>query len=188
MPFKFSGCAIPGVKVIEYQKFDDPRGFFMETFRTGEFSAHGIELPFVQDNLSHSVRGVLRGMHYQKDPGAQGKLVLVLRGAVYDVGVDIRRGSPTYGRWIGEVISDENRKMLYLPPGLAHGFCVLSDEVDFFYKVTADYAPRLDRGFIWNDPEVGIEWPVADPILSTRDRKLSPLRQADNNYVYRPGK
>lgn len=187
MPFKFSEREIPGVRVIEYRKFDDPRGFFMETFRLKEFAENGVRLPFVQDNLSHSIRGVLRGMHYQIEPATQGKLVLVLRGAVYDVGVDIRQGSPTYGKWIGEVISDENRKMLYLPPGLAHGFCVLSQEVDFFYKVTADYAPGLDRGFAWNDPEIGIEWPVSDPILSDRDRRLPPLREADNNCVYRPG-
>ncbi len=188
MPFKFTDHEIPGVRIIEYEKFADPRGFFMETYRKTEFSAHGIELPFLQDNLSHSIRGVLRGLHYQKDPGAQGKLVLVLRGAVYDVGVDIRPGSPTYGKWIGETLSVENRKMLYLPPGMAHGFCVLSDEVDFFYKVTADYAPQLDRGFAWNDPEIGIKWPISDPILSERDRSLPPLREADNNYVYRPGK
>lgn len=183
MPFKFSEREIPGVRVIEYRKFDDPRGFFMETFRKRDFADNGIALPFVQDNFSHSVKGVLRGMHYQKDPFAQGKLVLVLRGAVYDVGVDIRRGSPTYGKWVGEVLSDENRKMFYLPPGLAHGFCVLSEEVDFFYKTTADYAPELDRGFSWNDPEVGIAWPITDPILSRRDRDLPPLREADNNYA-----
>ncbi len=188
MPFKFSDREIPGVKMIEYRKLDDPRGFFMETYRWREFADNGIALPFVQDNLSRSIRGVVRGMHYQKEPAAQGKLVQVLRGAVYDVGVDIRTGSPTYGKWIGEVLSDENRKMLYLPPGIAHGFCVLSEEVDFFYKVTVDYAPGLDRGFAWNDPEIGIEWPVSDPILSDRDRRLPPLRGADNNCVYRPGK
>jgi dTDP-4-dehydrorhamnose 3,5-epimerase len=186
MPFKFSDREIPGVKVIEYEKFNDPRGFFMETYRKNDFAEHGIKLPFVQDNYSRSGRGVLRGLHYQKNPFAQGKLVLVLKGEVYDVGVDIRKGSPTYGRWIGEVLSSENRKMLYLPPGLAHGFCVLSEEVDFFYKVTADYAPDLDRGFAWNDPEIGIEWPISDPILSQRDRRLPPLRDADNNYTFRP--
>ncbi len=184
MPFKFSERDIPGVRVIEYQKFDDPRGFFMETFREKEFSEQGIDLPFVQDNFSHSIRGVLRGLHYQKDPCAQGKLVLVLRGAVFDVGVDIRKGSPTYGGWIGEVLSAENRNMLYLPPGLAHGFCVLSDEADFFYKVTADYNPELDRGIIWNDPEIGIRWPTTTPLLSKKDRGLPPLFQAENNYLY----
>jgi dTDP-4-dehydrorhamnose 3,5-epimerase len=184
MPFKFSDREIPGVRVIEYQKFDDPRGFFMETFRERDFAEQGIDLPFVQDNYSHSVRGVLRGLHYQKDPAAQGKLVLVFRGAVYDVGVDIRKGSPTYGKWIGEVLSAENRKMLYLPPGLAHGFCVLSEEVDFFYKVTADYSPDLDRGISWNDPAIGIEWPISDPILSEKDQNLPPLSRADNNYTF----
>jgi len=185
MPFIFQEKEIPGVVVIEYKKFDDNRGFFMETFQKSEFTAHGITLPFVQDNYSHSVRGVLRGLHYQKDPFAQGKLVLVLKGSVFDVGVDIRQGSPTYGEWIGEVLSAENRRMLYLPPGMAHGFCVLSDEVDFFYKVTADYAPETDRGFIWNDSEIGIDWPISDPILSKKDKKLPPFREADNNYIFR---
>lgn len=184
MPFKFSNREIPGVKVIEYRKFDDPRGFFMETFRRQDFAEQGITIPFVQDNYSHSGRGVLRGLHYQKDPFAQGKLVVVLKGEVYDVGVDIRRGSPTYGRWIGEILSAGNQKMLYLPPGLAHGFCVLSEEADFFYKVTADYAPDLDRGIIWDDPEIGIEWPISDPILSEKDRRLPPLSRADNNYLF----
>ena len=185
MPFSFTETHIPDVVIIEYKKFDDNRGFFMETFQKSDFADHGITLPFVQDNYSHSVRGVLRGLHYQKDPYAQGKLVLVLKGAVYDVGVDIRQGSPTYGQWIGETLSAENRKMLYLPPGMAHGFCVLSDEVDFFYKVTADYAPEFDRGFTWNDPKVGIEWPISDPILSEKDKNLPLFREADNNYIFR---
>ena len=171
--------------LIEYKKFTDTRGFFMETFRESDFAGHGIDCPFVQDNYSRSTRGVLRGLHYQKDPFAQGKLVIVFKGAVFDVGVDIRKDSPTYGKWIGEVLSDENQRMLYLPPGIAHGFCVLSEEVDFFYKVTADYAPETDRGFIWNDPEIGIKWPISHPILSEKDRNLPPLREADNNYVYK---
>ncbi len=187
MPFKFSSREIPGVRVIEYLKFDDPRGFFMETFREKEFAEQGIILSFVQDNYSHSVRGVLRGLHYQKAPSAQGKLVLVLKGEVFDVGVDIRKGSPTYGRWIGEVLSSENRKMLYLPPGLAHGFCVLSEEAEFFYKVTADYSPERDRGIIWNDPAIGIRWPVADPILSEKDKNLPSLARADNNNIFPRG-
>ena len=185
MPFSFSKTRIPGVIIIEYKKFDDDRGFFMETFQESEFAAHGISLPFVQDNYSHSVRGVLRGLHYQKNPFSQGKLVLVLKGTVFDVGVDIRKGSPTYGQWVGEVLSEDNRRMLYLPPGMAHGFCVISDEADFFYKVTADYAPDMDRGFIWNDPEIGIKWPISNPILSPKDRELPPLSRADNDYIYR---
>jgi dTDP-4-dehydrorhamnose 3,5-epimerase len=184
MPFSFTETRIPGVVIIEYMKFDDNRGFFMETFQESEFAAHGISLPFVQDNYSHSVQGVLRGLHYQKNPFSQGKLVLILKGAVFDVGVDIRRGSPTYGQWVGEVLSEDNRRMLYFPPGMAHGFCVLSEEADFFYKVTADYAPDMDRGFIWNDPEIGIEWPISDPILSPKDCELPPLSRADNDYIY----
>jgi len=185
MPFSFTKTHIPGVMVIEYKKFDDNRGFFMETFQSSEFADHGIALPFVQDNYSHSVRGVLRGLHYQKNPFAQGKLVLVLKGSVFDVGVDIRQGSPTYGEWIGETLSAENQKMLYLPPGMAHGFCVLSEEVDFFYKVTADYTPEMDRGFIWSDPEIGVTWPISDPILSEKDKNLPSLTAADNNYIFR---
>ena len=185
MAFQFHKTAIPGVTLIEYRRLEDNRGFFMETFRREEFAEHGIALPFVQDNYSHSVRDVLRGMHYQKDPYAQGKLVLVLKGAVFDVAADIRKGSPTYGKWVGETLSEKNRRMLYLPPGMAHGFCVLSEEVDFFYKVTADYAPDFDRGFIWNDTEIGIDWPVSDPILSEKDKNLPPISRADNNYIYR---
>lgn len=186
MPFIFHQQKIPGVVLIEYEKINDNRGFFMETFREKEFFSHGIIQPFVQDNFSHSVRGVLRGLHYQKNPFAQGKLVLVLKGAVFDVGVDIRKGSPTYGEWVGEILSENNRRMLYLPPGMAHGFCVLSEKADFFYKVTADYAPEMDCGIIWNDPEIGIQWPIASPILSEKDQCLPSINEADNNYIYLP--
>lgn len=182
MPFKFHGLGIPGLILIEGQRFHDERGFFAETYKISQFEAHGISSPFVQDNWSHSVRGVLRGLHYQKQPKAQGKLVMVLRGEIFDVAVDIRKGSPTYGQWVGVGLRAEEPHMLYVPPGFAHGFCVLSDEADVLYKVTTEYSPELDRGVIWNDPEIGIQWPISDPLLSAKDAQLPSLRNADNNF------
>ncbi|MFQ5875718.1 MAG: dTDP-4-dehydrorhamnose 3,5-epimerase [Dehalococcoidia bacterium] len=185
MPFRFQPLELPEVILIEPQAFEEYRGFFMETYKRSEFQASGISGVFVQDNHSHSVRGVLRGLHYQKQPKAQGKLVQVIRGEIFDVAADIRRGSPTYGRWVGAILSDKVRRMLYVPVGFAHGFCVLSDEADIVYKVTAEYAPELDRGIVWNDPELSIHWPVQDPILSPKDSRLPPLKEADHNFVYR---
>lgn len=183
MPFKFHRLEIPDLILIEGQRFDDDRGFFAETYKMSQFVSYGISSPFVQDNWSHSIRGVLRGLHYQKHPKAQGKLVMVLRGQIFDVAVDIRKGSPTYGQWTGVTLTAEELRMLYVPPGFAHGFCVLSDEADVLYKVTAEYSPELDRGIIWNDPEIGIRWPIADPLLSVKDAQLPPLRDADNNFL-----
>jgi dTDP-4-dehydrorhamnose 3,5-epimerase len=182
MPFEFRRLAIPDVLLVEARIFGDERGFFMETYKRSDFAAHGIPDAFVQYNRSRSVRGVLRGLHYQKDPRAQGKLVSVLQGEVFDVAVDIRRGSPTYGRWVGERLSAENGRMLYVPVGFAHGFCVLSDRADVLYMVTDEYAPECDRGILWNDPEIGIDWPIAAPILSPKDAQLPALRHADNNF------
>jgi len=139
---------------------------------------------FVQDNHSHSTRGTLRGLHFQKEPQAQGKLVIVVQGEVFDVAVDIRKGSPTYAQWVGQVLSTENGCMMYVPPGFAHGFCVLSAEADVVYKVTAEYAPELDRGIVWNDPDIGIRWQIAEPLLSPKDAALPRLRNADNNFIY----
>ena len=184
MPFRFVGLEIPDVILIEPKAFADPRGFFAETYKRSEFEAAGIRQTFVQDNYSHSMRGVLRGLHYQKAPMAQGKLVSVFRGQIFDVAVDIRRGSPTYGRWVGVTLSAEDHRMVYVPAGFAHGFCVLSDEADVVYKATAEYAPALDRGILWNDPALGISWPIPHPLLSAKDATLLPLRDADNNFVY----
>jgi len=184
MPFRFQRLKIPEVLLIEAQTFEDQRGFFLETYKRSVFTAHGISNPFVQDNYSYSVKGVLRGLHYQKHPKAQGKLVEVIQGEIFDVAVDLRRGSPTYGRWIGVMLSDKNHQMLYVPVGFAHGFCVLSDEADVVYKVTAEYAPEFERGIIWNDPEIGIQWPIENPLLSAKDARLPFLRDADNNFVY----
>jgi len=184
MPFRFRRLAIPDLILVEVDQFGDHRGFFMETYKRSAFVANGIAAQFVQDNYSRSARGVLRGLHYQKHPQAQGKLVMVLQGEIFDVAVDIRQGSPTYGQWEGLTLSAQQAHMLYIPPGFAHGFCVLSETADFTYKVTGEYSPDLDRGIIWNDPAIGIAWPLCEPHLSAKDAGLPPLSEADNNFVY----
>jgi dTDP-4-dehydrorhamnose 3,5-epimerase len=184
MAFKFERLVIPDVVLIKAQAFEDQRGLFMESYKRSDFSANGIHDNFVQDNYSHSLRGVLRGLHYQKHPQAQAKLVTVFRGEIFDVAVDIRRGSPTYAQWLGRVLSAQNGCLLYLPVGFAHGFCVLSEEADVVYKVTAEYAPELDRGIIWNDPEIDIRWPVHNPTVSPKDAKLPSLKSSDNDFLY----
>src|SRR5512136_2957861 len=172
MTFQFERMRIPEVILVEAMNHRDERGFFRETYKQSEFASHGIPLMFVQDNHSHSARGVIRGLHYQKLPKAQGKLVIVSGGEIFDVAVDIRVGSPTYGQWLSQVLSAENGMMLYVPPGFAHGFCVLSAQADVMYKVTCEFAPELDRGIAWNDPAVGIQWPVSQPLLSPKDARL----------------
>ena len=185
MSFAFKRLALPEVYLVEAVAFPDQRGFFMEAYKRSEFEANGVSDPFVQDNYSHSVRGVLRGLHYQKQPKAQGKLVMVVHGEAFAAAVDIRKGSPTYSRWVVEVLSAENHRMLYVPVGFAYGFVVLSDEVDMAYKMTvSEYAPDLGRGIIWNDPEIGIKWPQDNPILSEKDACLPLLKDADNDFVY----
>lgn len=185
MPFSFQPLEIPDVILVETKAFPDDRGFFMETYKRSEFEQNGIPWDFVQDNYSHSSpRGVLRGLHYQKDPKAQGKLVLAIRGEIFDVAVDVRRGSPTYGEWVGIELSDENHRMLYVPAGFAHGFLVLSPEADVVYRATAEYAPEVDRGIAWNDPELAITWPIDDPLLSPRDQALPLFKDADNNFEF----
>lgn len=184
MPFQFQHLSIPEIILIQVSGQPDARGFFRETYRQSEFAAHGIPA-FVQDNHSRSTRGVLRGLHYQKEPHAQGKFLIVARGEIFDVAVDIRHGSPTYGKWVGEILSPENGRMLYVPPGFAHGFCVLSESVDLIYQVTAEYAPELERGILWNDPDIRVDWRIANPSLSPRDSQLPLLRDADNNFVFK---
>lgn len=165
---------LPEVLLIEPQVFSDPRGFFMETWQLERYRKADMPGPFVQDNVSFSTRGVLRGLHYQlKHP--QGKLVYVLLGEVFDVAIDLRRGSPTFGRWIGEVLSGDNRRQLYLPPGFAHGFCVLSETAQLMYKCTDFYAPEDEYGLRWDDPLLGIDWPVSDPVLSEKDGQYPTL-------------
>ena len=184
MAFVFIPTSIPDVLVIEPHVFADDRGFFMETYKRSEFSAHGIHEAFVQCNHSRSTRGILRGLHYQKSPKAQGKLVRTLAGEIFDVVVDIRKGAPTYGRWIGILLSAGNKKILYAPAGFAHGFCVVSDEADISYMTTEEYAPALESGVIWNDPELNIRWPVDEPRLADRDRRWPRLRDADNDFRF----
>lgn len=179
MPFRFTPAVIPDILVIEPRVFPDDRGFFMETYKRSEFAAHGIDETFVQCNQSKSTRGTLRGLHYQMNPKAQGKLVRALSGEIYDVAVDLRRGSPTYGKWLGFVLSAQNKQMLYVPGGFAHGFCVTSDEAEVSYMTTAEYAPELESGVIWSDPALAIEWPISQPELSKRDRAWPTFREAD---------
>ncbi|GAA3984234.1 dTDP-4-dehydrorhamnose 3,5-epimerase [Comamonas faecalis] len=170
---KATPTAIPDVMVIEPKVFGDPRGFFFESFNQQAFNqATGTNYQFVQDNHSCSSRGVLRGLHYQLPPHAQGKLVRVVRGTVWDVAVDIRRDSPTFGQWVGEELSEDNHKQLWIPPGFAHGFCVLSETADFLYKTTDYYNPTLERGIAWDDPGVAINWPERDEpwLLSAKDQ------------------
>ncbi len=187
MPFTFRRLEIPEVVLIEPKVFQDGRGFFMETYKFSEFAEFGITERFVQDNHSRSKKGVIRGLHYQNPPRAQGKLVRVVVGEIFDVAVDIRKGSPTYGKWIGERLSSENKRMLYIPPGFAHGFCVLSQEAEVVYKVTEEYAPEHEAGVIWNDPGIGIRWPVENPILSPKDARWPPLKDAVNGFTYQGG-
>ncbi|MEZ9109838.1 dTDP-4-dehydrorhamnose 3,5-epimerase [Vibrio cyclitrophicus] len=167
---------IPEVKIIEPRVFGDDRGFFLETFQSERYRTDvGIEQGFVQDNHSRSSKGVLRGLHFQKHK-PQGKLVRVVRGEVFDVAVDIRQGSPTYGQWEGVILSEHNKKQFWVPPGFAHGFVVLSDTADFEYKCTDFYDPSDEGCIRWNDPELGIEWPWLDPILSVKDAKADWFR------------
>lgn len=166
--------SLAGVLHIEPKVFGDVRGFFVETYREQHLQGFGVPA-FVQDNHSRSMRGVLRGLHYQlRQP--QGKLVMVARGAVFDVAVDIRKGSPTFGQWYGAVLSDENHHQLFVPPGFAHGFCVLSEDADFLYKCTDYYAPQNERAIIWNDPDIDIDWPLSEPRLSAKDSQAPRLR------------
>jgi dTDP-4-dehydrorhamnose 3,5-epimerase len=169
--------AIPDLLILEPRVFGDDRGFFFESFNRDTFrKATGIDAQFVQDNHSRSEKNVLRGLHYQVPPRAQGKLVRVVYGAVFDVAVDIRRGSPTFGRWVGETLSAENKKQLWVPPGFAHGFLTLTDAAEFLYKTTDYYAPEHERCIAWNDPKIGIKWPLtAEPLLSTKDQQGAAL-------------
>jgi dTDP-4-dehydrorhamnose 3,5-epimerase len=167
--------SLPGVLILTPRVFSDPRGFFFESYNQETLRSHGIDAVFVQDNHSKSAKGTLRGLHCQLPPAAQDKLVRVIRGAVWDVAVDIRRGSPTFGRWVGVELSAENYRQLYVPVGFAHGFCVLSDEAEVLYKASALYSPTQERSIIWNDPTLGIAWPIADPLLSARDQRAGTL-------------
>jgi dTDP-4-dehydrorhamnose 3,5-epimerase len=173
--------------VIEAKAFHDDRGFFMECFNQADFEAAGFQQKFVQDNHSQSRRGVLRGLHYQLHPSPMGKLVRCIKGKIFDAGVDIRKGSPTFGKWFGEVLSGNNMKMIYFPPGFAHGFLALEDDTHVYYKCTGLYSKENERAIIWNDPGIGIKWPVkevGEVILSDRDKAHPRLKDAETNHVY----
>lgn len=175
---------ISGLLELEPKVFEDARGFFFESYNEKTFAQLGIDAKFVQDNVSRSCKGVLRGLHYQLEPMAQGKLVRVSLGEVFDVAVDIRRASPTFGKWFGTRLSEQNKKMIWIPPGFAHGFLVLSDVAEFNYKVTNFYAPEHERTLRYDDPEVGIEWPMLDVALSLseKDKKGQLLRELETNF------
>lgn len=182
----FFKTEIPGIIIIEPKVFGDSRGFFMESFHKTRFAENGIAEEFVQDNVSRSSKGTLRGLHYQLNPFAQGKMVRVSVGEVFDVAVDIRKGSPTFGKYVGEILSEENRKMMYVPAGFAHGFIVLSDVAEFTYKCTNFYAPQSEKSILWNDPEIGINWPVQPDLdkISAKDKAGVLLKDAEINYSF----
>jgi dTDP-4-dehydrorhamnose 3,5-epimerase len=175
MPVSFEPTDLPGVLLVVPKVFADDRGFFMETFKRSEFERAGLDIPFVQENHSRSTAGTLRGLHYQREPRAQGKLVRVVLGEIFDVALDIRQGSPTFGRWVGVTLSAENRVSIYVPPGFAHGFCVTSAEAEVIYKTTEEYAPEYEEGIRWDDPALAITWPVTTPTLSPRDQRWPSL-------------
>ncbi len=175
---------LPGVLILEPKVWADWRGTFMETYHAQRFRDMGIDLPFVQDNHSRSARGVLRGLHYQ-EPNAQGKLVRCTAGVLFDVAVDVRAGSPQFGKWVGVELSEQNKRMLWAPPGFAHGFCALTDGADLLYKCTAFYDPENDRSILWNDPDLAIDWPIAAPLLSPKDAAAPRLKDAQVLPKYR---
>lgn len=182
---KVISTKLPEVLVVEPKAHGDHRGFFMESYNHETLVRLGIRHEFIQDNHSLSVEaGILRGLHYQLTPKTQTKLVRVLSGAVYDVVVDIRKGSPTYGQWVGVILSAENKRQILVPQGFAHGVCTLVPHTELLYKVDQYYSPEHDRGIAWNDPELGIDWPVSNPILSEKDCQHPPLQQAEINFVY----
>lgn len=182
---KVTEARLPGVKVIDPAVFGDNRGFFMESYNAQAFAKNGIDHVFVQDNHSLSAEaGVLRGLHYQLNPKAQTKLVRVAAGAIYDVVVDIRKGSPTFGQWQGFILSAANKRQLLVPQGFAHGFCTLVPNSEVLYKVDELYSPEHDRGIAWNDPALGIDWPTDKPILSDKDGRHPVLAEAEMNFVF----
>jgi dTDP-4-dehydrorhamnose 3,5-epimerase len=176
---------LEGVVIIEPDVFGDHRGFFMESYTKNKYEDLGLNFDFVQDNHSLSTEaGTLRGLHYQKNPMALVKIVRAIRGAIYDVAVDIRKGSPTYGEWVSAILTAENKRQLVIPKGFAHGICTLVGDTEIIYKVDEYYSPENDMGCLWSDPDLGIEWPYSNPILSEKDAKQPRLEDAVNNFVY----
>lgn len=179
--FEFIKTSIEGVYIIEPTVFGDERGYFMETYHAGEFKEEGLDVAFVQDNQSKSLKGVLRGLHFQYTK-PQGKLVRVIKGEVFDVAVDLRKDSPTYGQWEGVILSEKNKKQFYVPEGFAHGFLVLSDEAEFTYKCTDFYDAEDEGGILYNDPDIGIEWPIDEVVLSDKDKQWKTLKETTTNF------
>lgn len=177
---KVTKLSIPDLLLIEPDVFEDARGFFVETYHSERYSSYGMPEKFVQDNHSKSLKGTLRGLHYQLGC-PQGKLVRVTQGEIFDVAVDIRRKSPTFGQWVGVTLSGENKQQLYIPEGFAHGFCVLSETAEFLYKCTDFYSPKDERGIIWNDPDLAIDWPIKEPLISEKDGLYPKLSEMDEN-------
>lgn len=184
MPFTFEQTEIKDVILVKPRVFADDRGFFLETFKLTDFASNGINVNFVQSNHSKSTKNVLRGLHFQNNPKAQGKFVSCISGSIFDVAVDIRTGSPTFAKWIGAELSADNHHALYIPEGFAHGFCVLSETAEIIYHCTGEYSPECDRSILWNDPDIGIEWPIKAPILSEKDLKANSLKESDSNFIY----
>jgi dTDP-4-dehydrorhamnose 3,5-epimerase len=183
MRFEFKKLAIPDIILITPERFEDKRGFFMETYKKTAFEKVGIKISFIQDNQSGSKKDVLRGLHYQIPPMEQAKLIRCIRGEIFDVAVDIRKTSPYYGKWVGEYISEENKKMLFIPSGFAHGYLVLSKQAEIVYKVSKEYSKDHERGISWKDPSIKIKWPITgNPILSEKDKQLPLLKEAEKGF------
>ncbi len=182
MPFSFQPLEIPDVVLVEARTFGDGRGIFREMWKASEFAANGLDIQFVQDNHSRSTRNVVRGLHFQKPPRAQGKFVYVLNGEILDVAVDVRAASPTFGKSVSAVLSADNGRGLWIPPGFAHGFAVLTDVAHLYYKVTDEYSAACETGVLWNDPDIGVAWDIAEPVLSARDEKLARLKDLDTGF------
>ncbi len=182
MPFEFKRLEISDVILVKPVVFSDDRGFFMETYKYSDFAKNGIPERFVQDNHSKSVKNVLRGIHFQLNPKAQGKLVRCIKGKIFDVAVDLRKNSPTFKKWVGVELSEDNHYMLYIPAGFGHAFLTLSEEAEVMYKTTEEYSKEHDSGIRWNDPEINITWGIKDPILSEKDAKLPLLKESNINF------
>ncbi len=182
MPFEFEKQEIPDVILIKPRVFNDERGFFMETYKHSDFVANGIIQHFTQDNHSKSDKNILRGLHFQTNPKSQAKILRCLSGEIYDIAVDLRKNSPTYKKWVGVILSEENKYQLYIPEGFAHGFLVLSEEAEVAYKASNEYSPKHDAGIRWNDPQISIDWRIKNPLVSEKDRNLPFLKDIEINF------
>jgi dTDP-4-dehydrorhamnose 3,5-epimerase len=183
MSFIFNSLRIPDVISITPHLFNDERGYFFENFNHSKFKQNQIDLNFIQENFSKSKKNVIRGLHFQKNPKAQAKLVTVVSGEIFDVAVDLRKNSPTFGKWVSEILSEVNHKSLYVPEGFAHGFCVLSEGATVVYKINQEYSPDHEQGIIWNDPDIGISWPISESIISEKDQNLPLFKTQTYDFV-----